>query len=122
MAHFAQIDENNIVTQVLVVPDDVVSFGNQYLSQTLGFGGRWIQTSYNTKGGVHSMGGTPIRKNYAGQGMIYDENLDAFYAPRPFPSWTLDTTTCLWEAPVPMPIEEGKVFAWDEDSLSWNEV
>lgn len=122
MAHFAEIDENNIVTRVLVVPDNVVSYGNQYLSNTLGFGGTWIQTSYNTKGGVHTLGGTPIRKNYAGIGFIYDENLDAFIPPQPYPSWILNTTSCLWEPPIPRPEEAGKIFAWDEDSQSWIEV
>lgn len=115
MAHFAQIDENNIVTQVLVIEQDVVNTG------LFGNPNSFVQTSYNTHGGTHSLGGTPLRKNYAGIGYTYDAQRDAFYAPQPFPSWTLNEDTCLWEAPTPMP-EDGKIYNWNEDATSWVNV
>lgn len=80
--------------------------------------GQWIQTSYNTRGGVHTNGGTPLRKNYAGIGYSYDATLDAFIPPQEYPSWTLNTETCLWEPPVPMPTEGGP-YRWDEATTSW---
>lgn len=115
MAHFAQINENNIVTQVLVIEQDVIDTG------AFGDPSSFVQTSYNTRGGVHLLGGTPLRKNYAGIGFIYDSERDAFYAPQPFPSWTLNEDTCIWEAPTPMPVD-GKLYVWDEDTSSWTEV
>ena len=115
MAHFAQIDENNIVTQVLVIEQDVIDTG------LFGDPKSFVQTSYNTHGGVHSLGGTPLRKNYAGIGYTYDKVRDAFYAPKPFNSWTLNDTTCIWEAPTPMP-SDGKFYHWDEATTSWVEV
>jgi len=124
MAHFAQIDSNNKVLQVLVVGDADAVNGQDFLANQLGLGGMWIQTSYNTYGGVHygsdskPDGGVPLRKNYAGIGFTYDPVLDAFYSPQPYPSWTLNTTTCLWEAPVSYP-SDGKVYVWDESSQSW---
>lgn len=121
MAHFAQIDENNIVTQVLVVSDQDAVNGQDFLANTLGLGGTWVQTSYNTHGGVHSNGGTPLRKNYAGIGFTYDSQRDAFIAPKPFNSWILDEETCLWNAPVAMP-NDGKLYTWNEDNQSWDEV
>ncbi len=121
MAHFAQIDENNIVTQVLVVSDQDASNGQDFLANTLGLGGTWIQTSYNTVGGVHTNGGTPLRKNYAGVGYIYDSGRDAFIPPKPFNSWLLDEATCLWNAPVARPEGEG-FYTWNEETLSWDEV
>jgi len=81
MAHFARIDENNIVTEVLVIPDEEQHRGQEYLSDDMGFGGTWIQTSYNTRNGEHLNGGTPIRKNYAGIGYSYDPVLDEFNPP-----------------------------------------
>lgn len=81
MAHFARIDENNIVTEVLVIPDDEQHRGQEYLSVDMGFGGTWIQTSYNTRDGEHLNGGTPLRKNYAGVGYTYDPILDEFNEP-----------------------------------------
>ena len=121
MAHFAEIDENNIVTRVLVVDNEQEDRGQEFLATDLGLGGTWIKTSYNTIAGVHSNGGTPLRKNYAGIGYTYDSARDAFYAPKPFASWILDEETCTWNAPTPMPVEEGKSFRWNEDTTSWEE-
>jgi hypothetical protein len=121
MAHFAQIDENNIVTQVLVIDQETINTGH------FGDPSTFVQTSYNTRGGVHygqdgqPDNGVALRKNYAGIGYIYDSQLDAFYAPQPYASWTLNEETCYWEAPTPMPTD-GKLYTWDEDTLSWVEV
>jgi hypothetical protein len=115
MSHFAQIDENNIVTQVLVIEQDVIDTG------LFGDPASWIQTSYNTHGGVHTLGGTPLRKNYAGIGYTYNASRDAFIPSKPYASWILNEETCLWEAPTPMPVEEGKIFVWNEDTTSWVE-
>jgi hypothetical protein len=116
MSHFAQIDINNIVTKVLVIEQDVIDTG------MFGDPESWIQTSYSTVGGVHTLGGTPLRKNYAGIGYSYNVLRDAFIPPKPFPSWILNETTCLWEAPVPIPVEEGKIFGWNEETRSWVEI
>jgi hypothetical protein len=121
MAHWAEIDENNIVTRVLVVADDKED-GQTFLAEDLGLGGTWKKTSYNTIGGVHTNGGTPFRKNFAGIGFKFDAAKDAFIPPKPFASWTLNNTTCLWEAPTPMPVVEGKFYTWDEATTSWKEV
>lgn len=121
MAHFAEIDENNIVTRVLVVGDDQEHRGQEFLADDLGLGGTWLKTSYNTQGGVHTLGGTPFRKNYAGMGYSYDAERDAFIPPKPFDSWILNEDTCNWNAPVEMPVEEGKFFTWNEDTTSWVE-
>jgi len=115
MAHFAKI-EDGIVTQVNVVDED---FFNE--NRETRYTGQWVQTSYNTQGGVHLLGGTPLRKNYAGVGYTYDEVRDAFYAPQPYPSWTLNEDTCWWESPVPMPTD-GKMYQWDEEQQQWTEV
>jgi len=120
MAHFAEV-ENGIVTRVLVVPDEQQHRGQEYLATELGLGGTWIQTSYNTIAGTHTGGGTPLRGNYAGIGYTYDSEKDAFYAPKPFASWTLNNTTFVWEAPTPMPTD-GKLYSWDEPTTSWKEV
>ena len=122
MAHFAELDGDNIVTRVLVVNDADASDGQNFLANTLGLGGTWKQTSYNTSGGVHSTGGTPFRKNYAGIGYTYDSGRDAFIPPKPYASWLLNEDTCLWDAPTPMPVEEGKMFTWVEADLNWQEV
>ena len=114
MAHYAILDSNNIVTQVFVGKDEGEG-GTDWESY---YGAK--RTSYNTHGGVHSSGGTPFRKNYAGIGYTYDEERDAFIAPRPYPSWTLNEDTCLWEAPVPYP-DEG-FHEWDEDNGQWIEM
>ena len=113
MSHFAKV-ENGIVTQVIVIEQDVLNTGHW------GDPSLWVQTSYNTHGGVHTNGGTPLRKNFAGIGYTYDSQRDAFYSPKPFNSWSLDETTCLWKAPVDMPTE-GQ-YAWNEETLSWVEV
>ena len=122
MAHYAFLDETNIVTEVIVGKDEgeegidwEIHYGN-FRGQTC------KRTSYNTSGGVHTGGGTPYRKNYAGIGYTYDEARNAFIPPKPFPSWVLDETTCLWDAPTPMPVVEGKRFKWDEPTTSWVEV
>ena len=110
MGHYAKV-ENGIVTQV------VVADGPDWCEQNLG--GEWVQTSYNTYGGVHSGGKFPIHKNYAGIGMTFDGI--GFAAPQPFPSWTKDPNTYLWEAPTPMPTDD-KRYEWDEATTSWIEV
>jgi hypothetical protein len=115
MSHFAQIDGNNIVTQVLVIEQDVVDTG------LFGDPASFIQTSYNTQGGVHKLGGTPLRKNYAGIGYTYDVNRDAFIPPKPFNSWVLNEDTCLYEAPTAMPTDDKK-YSWDENTTSWVEI
>jgi len=112
MSHFAKI-ENGTVTQVIVAEQDVIDSGI--------FGNGWIQTSYNTHGGVHANGGTPLRKNFAGIGFTYDSQRDAFIPPQPFPSWTLIEDTCQWTAPTAMPTD-GKMYSWDEATISWTEV
>ncbi|CAB5238328.1 hypothetical protein UFOVP162_34 [uncultured Caudovirales phage] len=112
MAHFAQVI-NGYVQQVIVADQDVIDSG--------AFGSGWVQTSYNTYGGQHQLGGTPFRKNYAGIGYTYDAQRDAFIPPQPFPSWTLDEDTCLWQPPTPMP-SDGKMYDWDEAALAWIEV
>ena len=116
MSHFAQIDLNNIVTRVLVIDQDVIDTG------MFGDPESWIQTSYNTVGGIHTLGGTPLRKNYAGIGYSYNVLRDAFIPPKPFLSWILNETTCLWQAPVPIPVEQGKIFGWNEETRSWIEI
>jgi len=108
MAHFARINENNIVEEVLVVPDAEEHRGEEFLSIDLGLGGRWIQTSYNNN----------FRKQYAGVGFYYDETKDIFVSPQPYPSWTLDTNSD-WQAPIERPND---ISYWDEDSLSWKEL
>ena len=118
MSHYAQIDGNNIVTQVLVIEQDVIDTG------MFGDPATWIQTSYNTHGGVHTLGGTPLRKNYAGIGYTYHTEKDAFIPPKPFNSWILNEGTCLWEPPIPYPADstDEKQYRWDEDTTSWIEV
>lgn len=121
MAHFAEIDEQGVVLRVLVVDNAHENDGQNFLANTLGLGGTWIKTSYNTQGGVHTSGGTPLRKNYAGIGYTYDEGRDAFIPPKPYASWTLDETSCLWEAPVAYP-SDGKIYSWNETTTSWDEI
>jgi hypothetical protein len=121
MAHFAKI-ENNVVTQVLVVSDNDAPRGQDFLANDLGLGGTWIQTSYNTRGNVHSLSGTPLRGNYAGVGYTYDSTNDVFYPPQPFPSWSISAATnWLWAAPVPYPTDS-KMYRWDEPTTNWIEV
>jgi hypothetical protein len=123
MAHFAEIDENNIVLRVLVVDDSNESNGQDYLANTLGLGGTWLKTSYNTYAGKHNNGGTPFRKNYAGLGFEYDAERDAFIPPKDdsVPSWILNEETCLWEAPVAYPTD-GALYTWNEETISWDVV
>ena len=121
MAHFAEIDNDGTVLRVLVVANDQENRGQEFLANDLGLGGTWKKTSYNTIGGVHTSGGTAYRKNYAGIGYTYDAVRDAFIPPKPFPSWELNEDSCLWEAPTPMPTD-GKIYSWDEPTLSWKEV
>jgi len=113
MAHFAKV-VNGTVTKVIVAELDFV---NTFIDNSPG---KWIQTSYNTFGGVHSEGGTPLRKNFAGVGFTYDSDLDAFIPPKPYDSWTLNETTCLWEAPVAYP--DSGVHTWNEETQSWDAV
>lgn len=117
MAHFAKV-ENGTVTQVIVAEQDFIDSG------AVGDPASWVQTSYNTRGGVHygqngePDGGVALRKNYAGIGYTYDAARDAFIPPKPFPSWVLDENTCLWDAPVEMP-HDGQRYTWDEATTSW---
>lgn len=119
MAHFAQIDGNNLVVQVLVTDDRKPNEGHDWLVER--FGGTWIKTSFNTYGGQHLKGGTPLRKNFAGPDFTYDPDLDAFIPPKPTESWVLNEETCLWESPIPYP-DDGKSYVWDEDSVNWIEA
>jgi hypothetical protein len=114
MSHFAKVVDGK-VTQVIVAEQE---FFETFVDSSPG---EWIQTSYNTHGGVHATGGTPMRKNYAGIGFTYDRTKDAFIPPQPFASWTLNDDTCLWSAPTPMPTD-GKQYNWDEATTAWVEV
>ena len=111
MAHFALLNENSIVTQVIVAEQDVIESGL--------FGAGWVQTSYNTQGGQHPED-RPLRKNYAGVGYTYDSQRDAFIPPQPFVSWSLNEQTCLWNAPTTKPTD-GKIYIWNEEQLAWIE-
>ena len=112
MAHYAKV-QNGLVTTVIVAEAE---FFDTFVDTSPG---EWIQTSYNTYGGIHKSNGTPLRKNYAGIGYTYDKTLDAFIPPKPFASWVLDEETCLWNAPVARP--DGQ-YRWNEDTLSWIEI
>ena len=114
MAHYAKVVDG-IVTKVIVAEAE---FFDTFVDDSPG---EWVQTSYNTYGGQHRSGGTPLRKNFAGVGFTYDSDRDAFIPPEPFESWTLNDTTCLWEAPVEYP-DDGKDYIWDEDTTNWVEV
>ena len=105
MSHFAKIDSNNIVTDVIVAEQDFINSG------AVGDSFLWIQTSYNGN----------FRKNYAGIGFTYDKERDAFIPPQPYPSWTLKEDTCLWEAPIPYP-DDGNMYEWNETNQEWDEV
>jgi hypothetical protein len=126
MASFAKIGLNNKVIEVQSVVNEVLydsngieqeSIGIDFLTKLTGWA-IWKQTSYNTHGGVHSSGGTPFRKNHAGIGYTYDETRDAFIPPKPFNSWILNETTCIWNAPVAYPID-GKKYNWNEETQNW---
>jgi len=114
MGHYAKVTDGK-VTQVIVAETD---FFDTFVDSSPG---EWIQTSYNTHGGQHTLGGTPLRKNYAGIGYTYDRVKDAFIPPQPFASWTLDEETCLWESPTPYPTDD-KIYHWDETTTSWVET
>ena len=122
MAHFAKLGVGNKVLTVVVVHNDVATTeqaGVDFLNKTYGTNDMWKQTSYNTKAGEHKLGGTPFRKNYAGVGFTYDQTRDAFIPPKPFSSWTLNETTCLWEAPVAKP-DDGQKYDWNEETQQWD--
>jgi len=112
MSHFAQLDENNIVTRVIVIEQETIDTG------LFGDPATFVQTSYNTRGGVHALGGTPLRKNYAGVNYTYNPLLDAFIPPKTYASWVLDENTCLWNPPISMPLD-GNSYYWDEATVSW---
>ena len=121
MSHFAKVKNQNVL-QVIVAEQEFID------SLPTETGVEWIQTSYNTRGGVHykansdePSGEDGLRKNYAGIGDTYDSASDAFYAPKPYPSWTLNETSCIWEAPVAYP-NDGKLYDWNESNLAWEEV
>ena len=116
MAHYAFLDENYIVTEVIVGKDESNFDWERYYGDIRGQ--LCKRTSYNTIGGVHKNGGTPLRKNYAGLGFTYDPTRDAFISPKPYPSWFLNEETCRWEAPVPYP-NDGQLYSWDESTKSW---
>ena len=129
MASFAKIGLNNKVIEVLSVVNEVLHDSNgieqevigiDFLTKLTGYP-VWKQTSYNTKGGVHNNGGTPLRKNHAGIGYTYDETRDAFIAPKPFNSWVLNESTCIWNAPVAYPSDNGN-YKWNETNLNWEEI
>lgn len=111
MSHFAKVVDGKVV-QVIVAEKE---FFDTFVDSSAG---TWIQTSYNTHGGDHKLGGTPLRKNFAGIGFTYDAEKDAFIPPKPFDSWLLNEETCLWYAPVDMP-NDGKLYIWDEATNSW---
>lgn len=121
MAHYAKVLDN-LVTQVIVAEEE---FFDNFVDSSPG---EWLQTSYNTKGGIHYSPNsddadekTPLRKNYAGIGFSYDKDIDAFIPPKPYASWNLNENTCLWEAPVPMPSSSGQ-YIWNEETQSWEEL
>jgi hypothetical protein len=118
MAYFSRVDENNLVTDVQSVNNSLEERGQEFLANDLGLGGRWVQTSYNLS----------FRKNFGNIGYFYNESLDAFIPPKPYESWTLNETTCRWEAPVAEPKEEAtdgginKIYSWNEPTLNWVEI
>ncbi len=121
MAHFAKLDENNLVLEVIVVADSDASTeakGQAFLQNLYKNTSTYKQTSYNTYAGEHKLGGTPFRKNYAGIGFTYDASKDAFIPLKPWDSWTLNEDTCQWEAPVAYP-DDGKGYIWKEDTQTW---
>jgi hypothetical protein len=122
MAHFAKLGTGNIVERVEVVSNDIATTeqaGVEFLQNLYKDRATWKQTSYNTRGGVHLLGGTPFRKNYAGINWKYDQTRDAFIPSKPYNSWTLNETTCLWGAPVAYPTD-GQNYEWNETNESWD--
>ena len=127
MASFAKIGLNGKVIEIQSVVNEVLhdsngvereDIGVDFLTKLTGWA-IWKQTSYNTHGGVHKLGGTPLRKNHASVGYTYDEDKDAFISPKPFNSWILNETTCLWEAPVAYPTD-GQRYNWNETNQTWD--
>jgi len=114
MAHFAKVVDGKVVNVIVAEPEFFETFVDSSP-------GEWIQTSYNTRGGVHIQGKTPLRKNYAGIGFTYDRTRDAFIPPKPFESWVLNEDTCLWDPPITYP-NDGKLYNWDEPTISWVEI
>ena len=121
MAHWAEINENNIVIRVTVGDNNDPAGDEGYSWLVNNLGGRWIKTSYNTSLGIHKDGGIPLRKNYAGIGMIYNEEIDGFIVPQPFNSWILNEEICNWEAPTSYPSGDG-IYKWVEETLNWQLV
>ena len=129
MAHFAKINTDNIVVDVVVVKDSEILIdgseneqkGIDFLNSLFNTNYNWKKTSYNTYSGVHINDGTPFRKNFAGIGFTYDSGRDAFIPPKPFNSWSLNETTCQWQAPVAYP-DDNKKYRWNEDTTSWDEI
>jgi hypothetical protein len=111
MSHFAKVLDGKVIQVIVAEPE----FFDTFVDSSAG---EWIQTSYNTYGGEHKLGGTPLRKNYAGIGFTYDKQKDAFIPPKLYESWVLNENTCLWEAPTPRPTD-GKTYKWDEATISW---
>ena len=129
MAHFAKLGVGNKVLKVAVVSNDVATTeqaGVDFLNNLYKSRDVWVQTSYNTKSGVHLNGGTPFRKNYAGVGYTYDQSRDAFIPPKKYKSWTLNETTCLWDPPVAKPelteeqINNNNYYSWNEETQQWD--
>ena len=118
MAYFAEVNNGEVV-RVLAVSDKNQHRGQDFLANDLELGGTWIQTSYNTIGGVHTLGGTPLHKNYAGIGYSWDEV--GFAAPKPYTSWILNQDSYIWEAPISYP-NDGKMYSWNEELLEWKET
>jgi hypothetical protein len=131
MAYFAKLNSENIVITVESVVNEVLKDSNGIEQEQLGINflktlynepnSIWKQTSYNTRGGIHTGGGIPFRKNHAGIGYTYDETRDAFIAPKPFNSWILNETTCLWNAPVAYPVDNdvNNIYKWNEEIQNW---
>ena len=122
MAHFAKLGVGNIVERVAVVSNDIATTeqaGVDFLNNLYNTRDVWKQTSYNTQGGVHTIGGTPFRKNYANKGYTYDQERDAFIPPKPYPSWTLNESTCRWDSPVAYPNDENN-YIWNETTQQWD--
>jgi hypothetical protein len=130
MASFAKIGAANIVEKVVVVSNVVITdndgneqeqLGVDFLNNLYGTTDVWKQTSYNTRAGTHTLGGTPLRKNHASSGFTYDEGRDAFIPPKPFASWVLNEDTCQWEEPIPRP-SDGNYYDWDEEIQNWKQI
>ena len=122
MAHFSKLGVGNIVEKVVVVHNNVASTeeaGVEFLQNLYNDRAVWKQTSYNTYGGEHKLGGTPFRKNYGAKGYKYDDTRDAFISPKPFASWTLNETTCQWDSPIAHP-NDGQKYNWNEETQQWD--